>query len=122
MGKPTAFDVTIVSPCRKDLVSRTTNNPNLCLNKAFDDKNHKFLSKCSDVGRGFVPLVVSTLGAWHPVSIKHIKEMAKLEASSLCRLGSVQTKRVLQRLGIIIQKGNAALLIPRSPNIRDNET
>lgn len=67
-----------------------------------------------------MPLAVSTFGAWHPEAIKHITEMAKLQAANVGRLPSVQIKRVFQKLAIVLMKGNGTLLITRSPNINED--
>jgi hypothetical protein len=114
-GKPTAFDVTVTSPLQQSCLVHTITNPNFALMKAAEAKVAKCHDLCSSCGMEFVPLVVSTFGAWDSIAADNIREMAKLQASNNGCAISQTVKHTFEKLAICLQRGNGNLLFNRNP-------
>ena len=63
----------------------------------------------------FVPLACETWGAWHPEALRAIKKLAKQMACHVGKDEATTTRHVLQRLAVLLQRGNVALLTSRVP-------
>ena len=66
----------------------------------------------------FVPLPVQTFGGWHNEAEKQIERIGRELARSTS--GSDQktsTNHLFQRLSLILQRGNAALILSRSTDV-----
>ena len=114
-GLPTAFDVTVTSPLQKAFISRTTSEPYIALEKAAERKKLKAQAACTERGLAFVPLPVSTLGAWEPGAAEHIRDFARFQAARSGHNKGLTIRHLFERLSVLIQRGNANLLIARSP-------
>ena len=64
----------------------------------------------------FCPLPVQTLGAWLPEAVVELRRIG--EAVSKRAPGDDRTvvRHFFQRLGILLQRGNAHLLLSREPS------
>ena len=118
VGKPiTAFDVHVTSPLRVDRVATTAVNPRECLSLAYNQKINDY----SDIPEHihYVPLVVSTFGAWDKVAHLHLKELTRQQAGNTMRASSAEkgrlTKHLMQRLSVCLQRENGELLVSRRP-------
>ena len=114
-GQDTALDVTVVNPLQISMVQNAAVTPGYALTKSFDRKVAKHGESCQQAGVCFTPLPFETLGGWHEKTVSEVKKIA----SSLSRhTGASEGETisdVIQRLSILVIKGNAALLLNRFP-------
>jgi hypothetical protein len=114
-GRPTAFDVTVTSPLQQACLRKTIEDANFALTRASDFKRGKCRQVCADRGLGFIPLAVTTFGAWDADAASNLKEMAKLQATNSGREMGKCVKHAFEKLAICLQRGNGNLLFARSP-------
>ena len=77
---------------------------------------------CRREGKTFLPMVVETLGGWHPVAIEQVKKLTAAQARQTGEEEGETARRTWVRLAVLLQKGNAALLASRIPTSPDNTT
>ena len=63
----------------------------------------------------FVPLVVETLGGWDSEAAFHLKSIAEKTAHRSNQRPSYVVKHFFQRLSVILQRANSALIATRAP-------
>ena len=112
-GCLTAFDVTVTSPLRKDLLKKSIDEPCCPLIKASELKRQKCCDACIKAGLAFVPLAVATFGAWDSSTIDHIWDFACFAANRAGCDPSLAIKHSFERLSVVLQRSNAGLLINR---------
>ena len=78
-------------------------------------KNNKHYRQCHRQGIVFVPLVVETLGGWDAEAIFHLKSIAEKTAHRSNQRPAFVIKHFFQRLSVILQRANAALMATRAP-------
>ena len=61
-----------------------------------------------------IPLPVETLGGWHERTADQIRKLARAAARNSGSEEEVVVRHLFQRLGILLVKGNAALIANRS--------
>ena len=70
---------------------------------------------CQQAGVVFIPLPLETLGGWHESTIKEVKKIASaLSRQSGANEGET-INHAIQRMSVLLIKGNAALLLNRKP-------
>ena len=69
----------------------------------------------------FVPLPIETLGGWHDRAADIIRRLARAQARNLGKDEDEATRHLFQRLGVLLVRGNAALLVNRKPNFSPPE-
>ena len=115
-GQDTALDVTVVNPLQVAMVHQAANTPGHALKKAFDRKIAKHGEPCRKAGVIFIPLPMETLGGWHEVTVKEVKKIGGALARHTGAEESITLSHIVQRLSVLLIKGNAALLLNRSPS------
>ena len=110
------MDVTVVSPLLTQRVDLAITSPGHTLVTAFNDKCRDYLQACEREGLAFIPLPVETLGGWHKKAVEQLKKLARALARSTGKEEEVEIRHLFQRLGILLVKGNAALLLNRIPS------
>ena len=115
-GMDTALDVTVVSPLLSDRVDLSVTQPGHTLTAAFNDKCRSYLEACRRENISFIPLPVETLGGWHPKAVEELKRLARAQARGTGREEDDTIRHLFQKLGVLLVKGNAALLLNRIPN------
>jgi hypothetical protein len=83
-GRPTAFEVTVTSPLQPSYINRTIADPTIALEEAAEAKYKKCRAACEKKGLAFVPLPVSTFGAWLPAVEDHIQDFGLTLWPILC--------------------------------------
>jgi hypothetical protein len=121
-GRHTAFDVTVTSPLQQNCIERTVTESKFALEQAANNKFRKCRAACEAKQLAFVPLPVTTLGAWHPMAAEHLRDFARLQASRSGRDKGLTIKHFFERLSILLQRGNANMLFSRSQgsNLQSN--
>jgi hypothetical protein len=115
-GKDTALDVTVVSPLLTDRVDLSITSPGHTLVSAFNDKCRDYLQACEREGLSSIPLPVETLGGWHKKAVEQLRKLARAQARSTGKEEVDSIRHLFQRLGVLLVKGNAALLLNRIPS------
>ena len=112
-GKPTALDVTVISPLQHATIGQAAAVAGQALALAKRRKLARHHSECHGNGIIFSPLAVETLGGWDAEAVEHIDDIARFQS---LRSSNPDARRHLwQRLGITLQRGNAALFARRRP-------
>ena len=70
---------------------------------------------------GFIPMPVETLGDWHEQSALQVKKIGSALARHTGQEESEAIRHLAQRLSVLLAKGNAALLLNRSPTFPSPE-
>ena len=115
-GKDVAFDVTVCSPLSATYVERSAREASFTLSQSSENKYRKHGDHCRLRNVVFCPLPVQTLGAWLPEAVAELRRIG--EAVSKRAPGDDRTvvRHFFQRLGILLQRGNAHLLLSREPS------
>ena len=74
---------------------------------------------CRAAGIAFIPLAVESLGGWHQVAVEEIKRLGKAHARQAGESEELTCRRLWQKLGLLVQKGNCALFNNRFPDDLD---
>jgi hypothetical protein len=104
-GRPTAFNVTVISPLHGDIFSKTAETPGFALGLRKDAKLCQYVDGCHASGLDCIPLVVESLGGWDKEAVSHLKHLAICTAR---QIGAEQSKTVshfFQRLSVLLQLG-----------------
>ena len=120
-GRDTALDVTVVSPLLLTRIEDSAARPGHTLTVAFSDKCRQTHQACEREGIVFIPLPVETLGGWHERAADQIRKLARAAARNSGSEEEEVTRHLFQRLGILLVKGNAALLANRIPSFPSPE-
>ena len=115
-GRDTALDVTVVSPLLTERVDNAISTPGHTLVIAFNDKCRDYLQACEREGLSFIPLPVETLGGWHKKAVEQLRKLARAQARCTGKEEEESIRHLFQRLGVLLVKGNAALLLNRIPS------
>ena len=67
-------------------------------------------------GISFIPLPVETLGGWHKKAVEQLRKLARAQARSSGKEEDDAIRHLFQRLGVLLVKGNAALILNRIPS------
>ena len=71
---------------------------------------------CQDQGLSFLPVAAETLGGLHKTACEQIKRIGTSVARQSGGDERIATRQLYQRFALTLMRGNAALLISRSPD------
>ena len=115
-GRDAALDVSVISPMQVAVIEQEASNPGYALRLAWDRKMRSAFEACSAPRIAFIPLPVETFGGWHSEAEKQIERIGRELARSTSGTDQkTSTNHLFQRLSLTLQKGNAALILSRSP-------
>ena len=112
-GQDCALDITVISPLQEARVRKAAEEAGSALEHRFNAKMTKSFDSCRAEGIHFLPLVVSTLGGWHPQAIKAITRLGKQLGRHTGRGEDETVRHLFQRLAISQAKTNATLILSR---------
>ena len=115
-GKDVAYDVTVCSPLSASYVQRSAREASHTLNTSFENKHRKHGDHCRRQNVAFFPLPVQTLGSWHPEAAVELRRIGDALAKRSPGDDKTVIRHFFQRLGIVLQRGNAHLLLSRQPS------
>ena len=111
-GRSTYFDVSVISPTCQTYVKKASREQfSAGLNRVM----HK-VKKYEQLPISFIPLVVETLGAWHPSAIPSLKTIAARLAESKHTDTRTSLSIIMNNLSFRLQKLNADILVSRYAN------
>lgn len=105
----------MITPVQGALTARAAQAPGVAAEQAHKDKLAKSYVECKEVGVEFIPLAVETWGGWHHQALETIKVLSRQLARQVGKDEGEVQRHTLQRLGILLQRGNVALLTSRVP-------
>ena len=112
-GRKMAFDVSVVSPTQEAILHRAADSAAAAIEMRKSSKNRQHLDNCRAQGIFFQPLVVETFGGWDADAVKFLKDIARLDARRWAKNDAIEINHFFQRLSVVLQRGNASLLINR---------
>ena len=114
-GRQTAFDVAVTSPLGRSILPQSSKTAGAALSAMKANKVNKHSRPCQANGIAFIPLVVETLGGWEADALFHLRAIAKQTAARSASLAPIVIRQFFQRLSVLLQRSNAALIAARAP-------
>ena len=114
-GLDTAWDVTVIHPLQAATVAGAAVSPGHALEVAVSRKNRGALEDCRRHGIKFIPLAVESLGGWHELAVAEIRKLAAALARQTGQEEKECRSHLLQRLSVLLVRGNSALFVNRIP-------
>ena len=74
---------------------------------------------CRRQGIAFLPMVVESFGGWHEVAEREVRKLGAALARHTGQEESEAIGHLWGRLGVLVQRGNAAILGNRVPSLPD---
>ncbi len=115
-GRDSALDVTVTHCLQDATVAEAAVTPGHAAAEAYRRKMVASAEDCEREGIVFLPLAAESLGGWHPVAVQQVDKLAAALARHSGEEERVVTRHLWQRLAVLLQKGNSALLVNRVPS------
>ena len=106
------MDVTVINPLQYATVKEAAVKPGHALDFRYGKKMDGAAEACRREGIVFLPLVVESLGGWHKVAEREVKQLAAAKARQGGQEEEATVKHTSTRLSILLMRGNAAILAP----------
>ena len=116
-GRDGALDVTVIHPFQDATVAQAAQEPGHALQFAFDRKMRGAAEDCQRQGIAFLPMVVESMGGWHSTAEREVKKLGSCLARHTGQCEGEAISHLWGRLGILLQRGNAAILGNRVPSL-----
>ena len=110
------MDVTVINPLQQRLIRQAATSPGHALNIAYNRKMDQSGEACRKENMVFLPLPMETLGGWHEQTVKAVKKLAAAQARQTGEDQSDTTRHLVQKLAVLLARGNASLLLNRMPS------
>ena len=115
-GQDAAMDVTVVNPLQVATVEGAATEAGHALTFAFNRKMRGTSEACQRQGVTFLPLVVESYGGWHETAVREVERVAAALARQSGQEEEEAVRHLWGKLGILLQRGNAAILANRMPS------
>jgi hypothetical protein len=115
LGQPAAFDVSITSPLQPAILLSAAESSHAASGAREAQKMKKYAAMCSQEGVNFVPLVFETFGAVGEAGEEALVRMARAWGDKTGLQAHRAVSFFFQRVSLALQRGNASLLLARSP-------
>ena len=113
------MDVTVVNPCQAATVIGAATTAGHALNHAFDRKMRGAADACHQQGVTFLPIVVESFGGWHEAAVREVERLGAALARQSGQEEEEAVRHLWGKLGMLLQRGNAAILANRVPAFPD---
>ena len=114
-GRDVALDVTVVHPIQDATMPQAATTPGFALSYAHDRKVRGAEDDCRRQGIAFIPLAAESFGGWHSAAEREVRKLGAALARHTGQEEGEAIGHLWGRLGIYLQRGNAALLANRIP-------
>ena len=114
-GRGSALDVTVTHSLQDATVTQAAATPGHAAAEAYRHKMVATADDCEREGIAFFPLAAESLGGWHPVAVQQVDKLGAALARHTGEDEQVVVRQLWQRLAVLLQRGNAALLVNRMP-------
>ena len=102
-------------------MARAATEPGYPLNFVYDRKIRGAEADCRQQGIAFLPMVAESMGGWHPTAEREVKKLGSALARHTGQPEGEAISHLWGRLGILLQRGNVALLGNRVPSYPEPE-
>ena len=116
-GRDAALDVTVTHPLQQAHLAGAAAEPGYSLTQAFNRKVAGAGEECQAAGIAFIPLVAESFGGWHTAAEREVRKLGAALARHTGQEEGEAIGHLWGRLGILLQRGNAALLANRVPEL-----
>ena len=120
-GRDAALDVTVISSLQDKTVAGAAVTPGHALTVAYDRKVADAAELCRQQGIVFVPLPFEALGGMHEVTVAQVEKLAGALARHTGQREEEARAHLFSRLGVVLQRGNGAILANRIPHFPDSQ-
>ena len=107
--------MTVVSALQRALVAGSATTDGYAVTRAFERKVANAGEACRAEGIAFIPIAADTLGGWHSVAVQQIKKLGIALARHQGQDEQEAFRHLLQRLSLVLMRGNAQMLVNRMP-------
>jgi hypothetical protein len=114
-GRSTALDVSVISPLQAAQVERCALDGGKAVESRYTEKMRKYHGRCEREGLTFIPMVVDTLGGWHPAALQVITKLGRQVARAVGKEEGETVRQLRQRLAVLLVRDNMAMLNSRAP-------
>ena len=114
-GRDAALDVTVVHPLQDATMPNAATTPGFALTFAHDRKIRGAEEDCRRQGIAFIPMVAESFGGWHSAAEQEVRKLGTALARHTGQEEGEAVSHLWGRLGILLQRGNAAILANRVP-------
>ena len=121
-GRDAALDVTVVNPLQAATVAGAATTPGHALTFAHNRKLRGAEEECRQQGIAFLPMAAESLVGWHPAAEREVRKLGAALSGHTGQEESEAQRHLWGRLGILLQRGNAAILGNRVPMYPDATT
>ena len=104
------MDVTVVMPLQQATLAGAATTPGSALDYAFANKVRGAEEECRAQGIAFLPMVAESLGGWHSVAEREVRKLGAALARHTGQEEGEAISHLWGRLGVLLQRGNAAIL------------
>ena len=114
-GRDAALDVTVINPLQAATLTGAASTPGHALFYAYTRKMRGAEEDCMRQGIAFLPLAVESFGGWNGGAERDVKKINAALARHTGQEEDQACRHSWGRLGILLQRGNAAFLGNRVP-------
>ena len=118
-GRDASLDITVVTLIQANVTAKAAATNLYAAEEAHKRKLLRYYDNCKSAGVEFIPLALESFGAWHPKALNLIKLLSRQLARQLGQEEGQITQHCLQKLGIVLQRGNVAHFTTRIPSYCD---
>ena len=115
-GRDAALDVTVVTPLQQETMALAATTPGHALTFAYERKIRGAEEACRRQGIAFIPLAAESFGGWHGAGEREVRKLGAALARHTGQDESEAVHHLWGRLGVLLQRGNAAILGNRIPS------
>ena len=115
-GKDAALDITVVNSLHVANVVGAATEAGHALTHAFNRKMRGTAEACHRQGSAFMLLVVESYGGWHEMGVREVERLGAALARQSGQEEEEAVRHLWGKLGILLQRGNAAILANRVPS------
>ena len=115
-GQDAALDVTVINPLQDLTRQGAAASPGHAADVAYQRKMAGAADDCRAQGIVFLPLAAETFGGWHEVAVLQMKKLASALARHNGQEEGEAISHTWSRLGVLLQRGNAAMMANRVPS------
>ena len=114
-GRDVALDVTVIHPLQDATMPNAATTPGSALTFAHDRKMRGAEEDCRRQGIAFTPMVAESFGGWHSAAEQEVRKLGTALARHTGQEEGEAISHLWGRLGVLLQRGNAAILANRVP-------
>ena len=113
-GKPAAFDLSVSSPLKPDIVSEAGHTTGSAACATEQRKIQANSGICEELGWSCIPLVVESFGAWGQLASNTFKKLASRLSVQVNSTTSTTLDRIYSRLNHSLVRSNARAFLARA--------